>query len=157
MTNVMPLSLPRPKNDHKSWLVPIPPPRPACWLFSQASLGSPEYNHYCSPQKIPAILTNAHSQTDIWNMTSNTRTLGAPMVHTVTKPDSTRTFRNWPVLFKYSFLIYISVISLIFKNISLGPLRKKAIFTYFHLFSLSPAKYGCFRVFLARFCHQKWS
>ena len=35
-----------------------------------------------------------------------------------------------------------------------GSLTKKG---RFYLFSLSPAKYGCFRVFLARFCHQKWS
>ena len=47
---------------------PFRPPRPACWLYSQVFLGSPEYNHYCSPQKIPAILTNAHSQTDIWDI-----------------------------------------------------------------------------------------
>ena len=32
-------------------------------------------------------------------------------MHTVPKPNSTRTFRYWPVLFKLSFHIYISVIS----------------------------------------------
>ena len=43
------------------------------------------------------------------------------------------------------------------QNRAIGGFWENSIFPFFHLFSLSPAKSGCFRVFWARFCHQKWS
>ena len=44
-----------------------------------------------------------------------------------------------------------------FKNWDIGGFWENFIFPFFHLFSLSPAKSGCFCVFWARFCRQKWS
>ena len=43
------------------------------------------------------------------------------------------------------------------KKIDWGPEKISHFLRFFHLFSLSPAKYGCFHLFSARFCHQKWS
>ena len=42
-----------------------------------------------------------------------------------------------------------------FQVIMLGEIAFFAFFVFFCVFSLSPAKYGCFRVFSAHFCHQK--
>ena len=44
-----------------------------------------------------------------------------------------------------------------FQNLLASPFWEIAFFVFFHLFSLSPTKYGCFCVFLACFDHQKWS
>ena len=44
-----------------------------------------------------------------------------------------------------------------FQNLLASPFWEIAFFVFFHLFSLSPTKYGCFPVFMACFDHQKWS
>ena len=42
----------------KAACFPLRPPRPACWLNSQVSLGRPDRNHYyCHPKTNPPMLT----------------------------------------------------------------------------------------------------
>ena len=80
---------------------PFRPPRPACWFNSHVSLGSPEYNCHCSPKN---ILTNAHSQINIRDITAHASTFGADQQ--ATGPElSTSGSRIWAKYSKYKNIL----------------------------------------------------